>query len=1316
MPDATVLELQVRDNAESAARGLADLVTSLEGIKGAVSGGMKLTSVSKQIEKLSQTVSTAIPQEAIDRFNRLADAMERLKNVGSVKIKLSNGAQKMVGAFADTATNEVKPLQSQIRQEEQSLESAGNALNDTMRQVPETTASATSGINGFVKSIKDLAMSSKASRGAVGNLLSSFGRIAYYRLIRAAIKEITEGFRFGIANVREYSAAIGSGLAPAMEAANNATFKMKNSLGAMLAPVLQMLIPLLQTVVSWVITLANVINQFFALFRGQSTWTRATDASAHSMDKVKASTGGASKAVKDLDEEVKGLLADWDELNIIQQDNDPNKKSGGGGGGGGGMLPIDYANMFEEVDVFNEKIRDIVKWIKDNLDDILDIAKLIGAAILTWNVSQAFGGVIAFLGGIAVAGLTAAIVFKITTLLDKQYLKTGEKGWLVADVLTTALGAGIASQVITKVANHGVGIAVGSIVLAISAVADVVALLNTPDVSALDEKSILTALKSAAKLGAGIFWFNKGVLGDSTGAALGEAASFAALTFGVVIGVKAILQAAQSGITMESIKAAGLSSLAMGLGTFGVAKILGATVAAAAGIGAIGALATGATIAAAFGVIAYLNTEKANIHWGNVTLTDEQVQEFVSGHMFNVDVKTTLDLITEKVQASSAQKEKVKASARQLFSTLKVLKLGIDDASSLASAKSEVDTLIGDIEAYAETQKAVLRTGFSLVPETNENGEDVSAEMLKSGLTGWDIVTKYMRDLGKELSDALIDSATGEIKTNWDSDMVQNILEKVQRINAAVLGAQTTSIAKNDLQIGLSGLTSLDKASFDKVINMYDEYAGNLEEGFRKIRLEEITSYDELEAYYRAMAENESGSPLGEEYMKKADEYKGIADRLRGALNESVKAAVDKELEPGREMIRKWLETTASEAFQEADIGNRYVGDFLSIHKDDVDAAEKAKEAIKQLVVDATGVPKNALDLLDTTGWELLGEEARERILEKLSGNVGKRTAEGIFGLAGIDLKKQVEEEVENAAEEVKEVTDQLNETQEEVQQVIPTVVVGPANVIDNTGGDQGFEMEVDMGDPQDLTAQIEEQLSSMDLAPKFSTDDEYWSQVLDPMIQQLAQENGMTAEAGQALADSLKGDFDAALNSDDWDAGVATIMEKIKQAISEPEEWNVPAVDDSAMINGLETTTGNVENFASRIRGAIKSLDGLSFNFSGGMMGGGFTVTMPVGFAAEGGFPTTGQMFIARESGPEMVGTMGGRTAVANNDQIVSGVASGVASANAEQNALLRRQNELLTQLLNKKFSAEIVPSAALGKVNKRSAEMYARNSGIGG
>ena len=50
-----------------------------------------------------------------------------------------------------------------------------------------------------------------------------------------------------------------------------------------------------------------------------------------------------------------------------------------------------------------------------------------------------------------------------------------------------------------------------------------------------------------------------------------------------------------------------------------------------------------------------------------------------------------------------------------------------------------------------------------------------------------------------------------------------------------------------------------------------------------------------------------------------------------------------------------------------------------------------------------------------------------------------------------------------------------------------------------------------------------------------------------------------------------------------------------------------------------------------------------------------------PVTAAAGGGGFSAGQMFIAREAGPELVGTIGGNTAVMNNDQIVSSVSDGV-------------------------------------------------------
>lgn len=66
----------------------------------------------------------------------------------------------------------------------------------------------------------------------------------------------------------------------------------------------------------------------------------------------------------------------------------------------------------------------------------------------------------------------------------------------------------------------------------------------------------------------------------------------------------------------------------------------------------------------------------------------------------------------------------------------------------------------------------------------------------------------------------------------------------------------------------------------------------------------------------------------------------------------------------------------------------------------------------------------------------------------------------------------------------------------------------------------------------------------------------------------------------------------------------------------------------------------------------------------------------------ADGGLVPAGQMFIARERGPELVGQIGRQTAVMNNEQIVDSVAQGVADANAEQNALLREEIALLRRI----------------------------------
>ena len=66
----------------------------------------------------------------------------------------------------------------------------------------------------------------------------------------------------------------------------------------------------------------------------------------------------------------------------------------------------------------------------------------------------------------------------------------------------------------------------------------------------------------------------------------------------------------------------------------------------------------------------------------------------------------------------------------------------------------------------------------------------------------------------------------------------------------------------------------------------------------------------------------------------------------------------------------------------------------------------------------------------------------------------------------------------------------------------------------------------------------------------------------------------------------------------------------------------------------------------------------GTKVTFTGTVSGNSIT------FKKDGGFVPTGQMFVAREAGPELVGSIGGRTAVANNDQIVDAVSIGVYQA----------------------------------------------------
>jgi len=137
------------------------------------------------------------------------------------------------------------------------------------------------------------------------------------------------------------------------------------------------------------------------------------------------------------------------------------------------------------------------------------------------------------------------------------------------------------------------------------------------------------------------------------------------------------------------------------------------------------------------------------------------------------------------------------------------------------------------------------------------------------------------------------------------------------------------------------------------------------------------------------------------------------------------------------------------------------------------------------------------------------------------------------------------------------------------------------------------------------------------------------------------------------------------------WDKVVSPfvnfILDKIKQHI-------IPAIDSIGTV---------IETIKKAIQKIVDWWNNLSFNrkdikvtytFGEGSGGGGFRADggilvngkwQPINYYASGTLSApVGQMFVARENGPELVGNIGNHTAVMNNDQIVSSVAYGVESA----------------------------------------------------
>ena len=223
-------------------------------------------------------------------------------------------------------------------------------ISAKLSAIKKSFRSISSANNAFGKTLRSTTQSVKKHTGALHNLFSAIKRIAFYRMIRSAIKAVTTAFKEGTNNLVLYSKALNNldsshAYSTMNELATTALY-VKNSLGAALMPVLESLVPLINTIADAFVTAANAVNQFFHALKGESVFTKARKYAVDYADGLDKASGAAK--------ELKKQIFGFDELNIFSSPS-----SGGGGGGSG----LDYTQMFEE-----SPISDFLKQIRKNIE------------------------------------------------------------------------------------------------------------------------------------------------------------------------------------------------------------------------------------------------------------------------------------------------------------------------------------------------------------------------------------------------------------------------------------------------------------------------------------------------------------------------------------------------------------------------------------------------------------------------------------------------------------------------------------------------------------------------------------------------------------------------------------------------------------------------------------------------------------------------------------------------------------------------------------------------------------------------------------
>ena len=205
---------------------------------------------------------------------------KRFNTQNSLQSAIASGDDKKAVASAEQLLRidrDIEKEKNRVAEEQKKI----NAESDRTLEVVERIKSVASNIGGVLKSLGGKAIAKitepfKRMQKSIKTLLSSIGRIAFYRAIRSGIKAVTQGFSEGIKHLYAWSEAFNTKFAPAMDQYKTQMTYLHNGFAAMFSPLIEWVIPnVLTPLTDAMVEFFNLVQQGFATLVGHDYWYKA---------------------------------------------------------------------------------------------------------------------------------------------------------------------------------------------------------------------------------------------------------------------------------------------------------------------------------------------------------------------------------------------------------------------------------------------------------------------------------------------------------------------------------------------------------------------------------------------------------------------------------------------------------------------------------------------------------------------------------------------------------------------------------------------------------------------------------------------------------------------------------------------------------------------------------------------------------------------------------------------------------------------------------------------------------------------------------